>query len=42
MQRNDLEDRYFKLIEENKILKRHTRKQEDRIKKYGLYIALSF
>jgi protein fantom len=31
--REDLEDRYLRVYDESIILKKHTRKQEDRIKK---------
>jgi hypothetical protein len=32
--REDLEDKYLKQYDENILLKKHARKQEDRIKKY--------
>lgn len=32
--REDLEDKYLNLYDENIILKKHARKQEDKIKKY--------
>ena len=31
--RDDLEDRYLKLQEDNLLLKRHSRKQEDKLKR---------
>lgn len=33
--RNELEDKYLRLSEENIILKKHARKQEDKIKRYN-------
>ena len=32
----DLEDKYLKIYDENILLKKHARKQEDRIKKYTI------
>lgn len=34
LSREDLEDKYLKTYDENMLLKKHARKQEDRIKKY--------
>jgi hypothetical protein len=34
--RSELEDKYLRLSEENIILKKHARKQEDKIKRYVL------
>lgn len=33
LDRNDLEDRYLRMYEENILLKKHARKQEDKIKR---------
>ncbi len=33
LDRNDLEDKYLRIHEENLILKKHARKQEDKIKR---------
>ncbi len=33
LSREDLEDKYLKIYDENILLKKHARKQEDRIKK---------
>ena len=35
MSREELEDRYLRLLEENVVLKKHACKQEDKIKKLG-------
>ena len=32
--RDDLEDKYLRMYEENILLKKHARKQEDKIKRY--------
>ena len=35
MSREEIEDRYLRLLEENVVLKKHACKQEDKIKKLG-------
>lgn len=38
LSKEDLEDKYLTIYDENIILKKHARKQEDRIKKYIIKI----
>jgi len=38
--RDTLEDKYLRMYEENLILKKHARKQEDKIKRYTIKICL--
>ena len=42
LSREDLEDKYLKNYDENILLKKHARKQEDRIKKYLIHFLLEF
>lgn len=40
--RGELEDKYLRLSEENIILKKHARKQEDKIKRFDSLLSMIF
>ena len=43
LSREEIEDRYLRLLEENVVLKKHACKQEDKIKKLGRHtLSIAF